>query len=401
MAVSLVSRGRRGAGEGSVYRSPDGRWRGVVDLGWVGGKRKRKYVTGSTQQEALTKLRRVQREVEVGVVVDDQVSVADFLGRWVSSTLPGSVASGTLDDYGDIVRLHLVPGLGSKRLAKLSVADVDGLWAAKREAGYKPNTVRIMRAVLRRALGQAEREGLVARNVAALSQAPRLSAPEGRALSVEQAAAFLDAARGDRLEVAFLLMLSYGLRRGEVLGLAWADLDVERRCLAVRQAVTLRKSTGLSGPAGGGGRVELSELKTRRSRRVLFLAETMLEALEDQRRRQAVLREEAGGAWAEHGLVFASSVGTPIDPDNFAKGFVRVAERAGLGHWHPHEARHSAASAMLAQGIPLEVVSEILGHSSIYITKDVYGHLTEGMKRDAAERMAAVLHIKPADPKAG
>jgi len=388
------SRGRRPSGDGSVYRSPDGRWRGVVDLGWVEGKRKRKYVTGSTQAEALAKMRRVQREVESGVVVDDQLTVGEFLVRWVATTLPGSVAGGTLDDYAQIVRLHLVPVLGKTRLAKLTVADVDALWAAKREAGYRANTIRIMRAVLRRGIGQAEREGLVTRNVAALSQAPRLSTPEGRALSVEQAGVLLEAARGDRLEAAYLLMLSYGLRRGEVLGLAWSDFDPARRTLGVRQAVTLRKSGRLDGGgyAGGApGRVELSELKTRRSRRVLFLTEGLVEALEGHARSQACQREAAGGAWVEHGLVFASSVGTPIDPDNFAKAFVRLAKDAGLGHWHPHEARHSAASVMLAQGVPLEVVSEVLGHSSIYITKDVYGHLSEGMKRDAAERMAAAL----------
>ena len=102
-------------------------------------------------------------------------------------------------------------------------------------------------------------------------------------------------------------------------------------------------------------------------------------------------RVAAGSLWQDRGLIFASQVGTPIDPDNFAKQFVRLCRAAGLGHWHPHEARHSAASVMLAQGVPLEVVSEVLGHSSISITKDVYGHLVEGAKRQAAERMAAAF----------
>lgn len=144
----------------------------------------------------------------------------------------------TLDDYVHMIRLHLDPGLGRrKRLARLTVSDVDALWAVKREAGYKPNTVRIMRAVLRRALAQAEREGLVSCNVAALSQPARLGQPNGRSLTVEQARKLLDAAKGDRLEAAFLLLLSYGLRRGELLGLAWAGLDPKRRTLEVRQAV--------------------------------------------------------------------------------------------------------------------------------------------------------------------
>lgn len=392
------TRGRRPAGDGSVYRTSDGRWRGVVDLGWDENGRRRKYVSGATQAEALERLRRAQRDANAGVVADDRLTVGAFLDRWVKTNLPGSVTGTTLDDYSHTVRLHLAPALGRKRLAQLAVADLDELWAAKRKAGYKPNSVRIMRAVLRRALAQAEREGLVARNVAALSSPPRVSQPEGRSLTVGQAEVLLDAAKGDRLEAAFLLLLSYGLRRGELLGLSWDDLDRERATLEVRRAVRRRKSARSDDgtyPGGAASRVEVAELKTRRSRRVLYLTAGVIEALDSHVARQAEERTEAGDLWVQSGLIFTSAVGTPIDPDNFAKAFVRLCESCGLGHWHPHEARHSAASVMLAQGVPLEVVSEVLGHSSISITKDVYGHLVEGAKRDAAERMAAALKRVP------
>ena len=395
----MASKGRRPAGDGSVYRTKDGRWRGVVDLGWHADGRRRKYVSGSTQAQALERLRRAQRDAEVGVVTDDRLTVGAFLNRWAEVNLPGAVTGTTLDDYRHTVRLHLSPQLGRKRLANLTVRDVDELWAAKRAAGYKPNSVRIMRAVLRRALAQAEREGLVSRNVAALSQPPRVPQPEGRSLSVDQARALLEAARGDRLEAAYILLLSYGLRRGELLGLCWDDLDRDRHTLEVRRAVRRRKSARLDDgtyPDGNGSRVELAELKTRRSRRVLYLTPGVVQALESHSSRQARERADAGPLWAGSGLIFTSLVGTPIDPDNFAKAFVRLCRSAGLGHWHPHEARHSAASVMLAQGVPLEVVSEVLGHSSIAITKDVYGHLAEGAKRAAAERMAAVLTTRGA-----
>jgi integrase len=394
VATADRKKGRRPAGDGSVYKTPDGRWRGVVDLGWVDGKRQRKYVSGATQAQALDKLRQAQRAAEAGVITDDRLTVARFLDRWVTVNLAGVVAGGTMDDYAHTVRLHLDPALGHKRLSQLTVADVDALWAKKRAAGYKPNSIRIMRAVLRRALAQAEREGLVSRNVAALSQPPRLSQPEGRSLSVEQAKTLLDAAEEDRLETGYLLLLSYGLRRGELLGLAWDEFDSSACTLAVRQAVRRRKSSRNEGgtyPGGAENRVELSELKTRRSRRVLFLTPGIAASLRSHAARQQDERLAAGALWREHGLIFTSQVGTPLDPDNFAKQFVRLCRSAGLGHWHPHEARHSAASVMLAQGVPLEVVSEVLGHSSIYITKDVYGHLVEGAKRDAAERLAAAF----------
>jgi integrase len=351
-------------------------------------------VAGATQSEALEKLRQAQRAAAAGVVTDDRITVGAFLERWLTVNLPGSVAGGTLDDYADTIRLHLAPALGKKRLSGLTVADVDRVWASKRAAGYKPNSIRIMRSVLRKALAQAEREGFVTRNVVALSQPPRVAQPEGRSLSIEQAKTLLDTAKGNRLEVAYLVLLSYGLRRGELLGLAWADLDAEAGKLAVRQAVTTRKShhRGSETDAGGSaGRIELGPLKTRRSRRVLFLTPGIVAALGEHAARQQDEREAAGELWVDHGLIFTSRIGTPIDPDNFAKRFVQLCKTAGLGHWHPHEARHSAASVMLAQGVPLEVVSEVLGHSSIYITKDVYGHLVEGAKRDAAERMAAAF----------
>jgi integrase len=394
MAMAERRRGRRPSGDGSVYKAADGRWRGSVDLGWVDGKRRRKYVAGATQSEALEKLRQAQRAAAAGVVTDDRITVGAFLERWLTVNLPGSVAGGTLDDYADTIRLHLAPALGKKRLSGLTVADVDRLWASKRVAGYKPNTIRIMRSVLRKALSQAEREGFVTRNVAALSQPPRVSQPEGRSLSIEQAKTLLDTAKGDRLEVAYLVLLSYGLRRGELLGLAWADFDAQAGTLGVRQAVTTRKSPRHrhgSGAGSGVSRIELSALKTRRSRRVLFLTPGIVAALGEHAARQEEEREAAGELWVDHGLIFTTRIGTPIDPDNFAKRFVQLCKTAGLGHWHPHEARHSAASVMLAQGVPLEVVSEVLGHSSIYITKDVYGHLVEGAKRDAAERMAAAF----------
>jgi integrase len=396
----VVEHGHGGAEEGPASRRRrerlQGRRRALarrrrprLDRRQAPAEVRRRRDPGARAREA----RQAQRAAAAGVVTDDRITVGAFLERWLTVNLPGSVAGGTLDDYADTIRLHLSPALGRKRLATLTVADVDGLWASKRKAGYKPNTIRIMRSVLRKALAQAEREGFVTRNVAALSQPPRVAQPEGRSLSIEQAKTLLDAAKGDRLEVAYLVLLSYGLRRGELLGLAWADFDPEPATLAVRQAVTTRKSPRHrdEGADGVVSRIELSALKTRRSRRVLFLTPGIVAALGEHAERQQAEREAAGELWVDHDLIFTSRIGTPIDPDNFAKRFVQLCKTAGLGHWHPHEARHSAASVMLAQGVPLEVVSEVLGHSSIYIPKDVYGHLVEGAKRDAAERMAAAF----------
>src|SRR5215471_14770710 len=163
---------RRGYGEDSVYKDGD-RWRGAISLGYnARGKRVRKKVSGRTRAETVEKLRKLRQQVDGGTVPDDRLTVKAFLNRWLAVNLPGTVAESTEDDYNDTVRLHLVPALGNRFLGKVTVVELDKLWRAKRQAGYSANSVRIMRAVLRRALGQAEREGLVTRNVAALSSPP-------------------------------------------------------------------------------------------------------------------------------------------------------------------------------------------------------------------------------------
>jgi integrase len=372
---------RRGRGEDSVYLDGD-RWRGAASLGYgPDGRRIRKKVSGATKGEVLRKLRDLRTELNAGMPVsDDRMTVGEFLDRWLTG-LPGKVSEKTVDSYADTVRLHITPSLGRKVLRRLTVSDVDQLLAWKRSAGYSANTVRIIRAVLRRALRQAERDGLVSRNAAALSSAPRVRGDEGRALSVDQAKALLDQVRGTRDEPLLTVMLAFGLR--------WSALDWDAATLKVTQAVKrVRNRTATSKRRT---HLIIGELKTARSRRALFLTPELVELLRRHRARLAEERIAIGPAWREHDLIFPIALGTPLDPDNVSHWFSRICRRAGLGHWHLHELRHSVASLMLAQGTDLYVISEVLGHSSVAITKDVYGHLVEGQKRAAAARMSEVL----------
>jgi integrase len=381
---------RRGRGESAVYKDGE-RWRGAISLGYdEQGRRVRKKVSGRTKAEVLGKLRDLQRQLEAGVPPpDDRITVGQFLDRWITVSLPGHVADSTLDDYSDTVRLHLRPALGRRPLTKLTVTELDALWKAKREQGYSANSVRIMRTVLRKALGQAEREGLLVRNVAALSSAPKVRAEPGKSLSVEQARLLLQAVAGHRHEALVLLMLTYGLRRGEALGSQVVDLDLDGGQLGLRAGV--KRVQVRDGKGERKTRLVVGDLKTARSRRTLFLTPPLVTALRRHLARQAQERLAAGSAWQDRALLFPSEAGTPLDPDNFSHWFTRLCKQAGLGHWHPHDLRHSGASLMLAQGVRLEVVSEILGHASIAITKDVYGHLVEGDKRRAAASLGAAL----------
>jgi integrase len=385
---------RRSTGEGAVYRRQDGRWEAKVDLGWDGPRRRRKSVYGATEAQVLAKLREAQRSAALGVVTDDRVTVTEWLDRWMTEVLPGRVGPSTLDNYRLIADKHIKPALGRKRLSKLTPDDVQRLLRSKETevrhkgedgradlVGYSVSTISRIRAVLAQAIRQAERWGIVTRNVATLTDGPKAIRNEARSLTIDEARALLTSSAGNRLEAAYVVMLSLGLRRGELLGLSWADVDLDLREVNIRRALPARRP---------GQPLELSNPKAGSQRRLL-IPDEVVAALRAHRSRQATERTRLGPAWTDSGLVFTTETGVPIDPRNFHRAMSTISRRAGLGHWHPHELRHSAASIMLAQGVPLEVVSEVLGHASIKMTKDVYGHLIGNQKREAADAMGTAL----------
>ncbi len=392
--MSGLASTRRGHGEDSVYLDKtSGRWCAVVSVGRTAtGRRDRRKVTAKTKAEVLVKLRELRRRIENGAPTDTRLTVGAYLDRWAAG-LDVKVRPNTADQYRITIRCHLRPALGAKTLSKLTAIDCDALWAAKLAEGSSANTVRLMRAVLRRALRDAERDGLVMRNVAALSDPPRLAPPAGRSLSVEQARKLLGAASGHRLEASYVLAVAYGLRRGELLGLAWSDVDLDAGTLWIHQQLTTRKAPqAADGTRSHRGVLELSELKTgSRGRRTLDLTPEFIDVLRSHRARQAAERLEAGANWADSGLVFTTDLGEPIQPSVLSHAFAKLAKRAGLGDWHLHETRHTAASIMLAMGTKLEIVSRVLGHSSVTVTADVYAHLLGGEKKAAAEVMAKAL----------
>lgn len=375
--------GRRGHGEGSVYqRAEDGRWTGSVNLGCdESGHRRRKVVYGKTQAEAIRKLRAVQRQVDDGLPTpDDRVTVNELLDRWFADVLRHQVAPTAFDNYRAVAQHHIRPTLGRKRLSKLTAGDIDALMSLKLDAGYSVSTVRRIRAVLSQALRQGERWGLVVRNVASLTRGPREKRKEGRSLSLEEAGRLINEFERHRLGALYMTMFGLGLRRGEALGLKWTDIAWDERTLSVRRALKREN-----------GSLVLGDVKTSGSRRVLTMPEQVTHALRSHRARQAAERLAAGDVWQDSGMVFTTQLGTPLDPRNIYRDFVAVAQRAGIGRWHPHELRHSAASIMLAQGVPIEVVSNVLGHSSIRMTADVYGHIQQSQRAAAADAMTKAI----------
>ena len=292
------------------------------------------------------------------------MKVATFLEEWLSATVePNCLSVNTADSYRRIVRQHLVPALGKKRLRDLSVLDVDQLLAAKYDAGYSGSTVQRIRMTLIKALRHAERRDLVARNVAALTDLRRMTPKEGRSLTPEQAAKLLAVAPTDRLGITVELGLYLGLRPGEVLGLQWSDIDFKEGTLCVRRSLKREQN-----------KLRFGEPKTPGSRRVLAMPDPLETALQRHRDQQNADRERAGEMWFDFDLVVATEVGTPVDPSNARRSLDNLCNKAGIGHWNPNAMRHSFASLMSLRGAPMEEVADAMGHVDTRMTSRVYRH---------------------------
>src|SRR5664279_3610817 len=377
----MSSRGRRSKGEGTVYKRPDGTWVAQVDLGWVGGRRRRRTVYAKTERAVLAKRDEVRAQITKGVdLTAPPKTLTQWLTEWLT-TVKSSDGTGpaTIARYDQITRVHLIPQLGTVKLAALTPRHVQSL-LLKLQGVAAPATIVKVHGVLRNALADAERMDLVSRNVAKAVRPPRLSRTERRSLTPAEAGTLLSHLKGDRLEAVFIVALSTGLRRGEVLGLRWQDVDLEGRVLFVRQALQ-RVDRAL----------KMVPPKTHRSSRPIPLPQFAVTAFSQQKVRQANDRRLVGRAWEDGGLVFTTEIGTPLEPRNVNRRFYAARSAAGLEWVRLHDLRHAFATVLLDQGEGLRTVMDLLGHSTIRLTADTYGHVLPSRARKAADVIDKVL----------
>lgn len=372
---------RRGPNEGTIYQRQDGRWTAGVTVGYGGSRRIRKFVTGRSRREVAEKLEALLKARRENLPIPDQrQKLGPFLRHWLDEVARPTLRASTYDSYDDIVRLHLIPDLGRISVAKLAAPDVQRFLNAKLASGLSPRRVQYLHAVLRRALVTAERWGIASRNVAKLVDPPRVPRHEIKPLTPVQARQLIDAAAGDRLQALYVTALATGLRQGELLALRWDDVDLEERQVRVRHTL-----------ARVNGTLVLLEPKTERSRRTVILPDVVVTALRAHRTRQRMERLVAGSRWADSGHVFATTIGTPIEAAAVTRAFHRALARADLPHNRFHDLRHAAATFLLAQGFGLEDVKNLLGHSSIVLTSNTYGHVLAERQEQIATGMDALL----------
>jgi integrase len=299
------------------------------------------------------------------------LTLGAYLRGWLVDVRP-KLAPATWRKHESVVRVHLIPALGSRRLPALSVGEVRQYL---NEAKLDPQSVRHHRGTLRRALADALRDGLITRNVAALAEPPRMSKPERTILTAVQVRRLIDGTREDRLHAYWTLAVTTGMREAEMLALTWENIDLDAATVTV--AATLHRVDG---------EWKTRDPKTEKSRRTIPLTPVAIDALRLHRIRQ--LEEQAEkGVMGKAGLVFATSRGQPLHGSNLSKLLYANLDRLGLPRVTVHDLRHSAATVLFAAGVPLPVISDILGHSTIRVTADLYRHRVPELSLDAARRM--------------
>jgi len=374
--------GKRANSEGTIRKRADGRWEARLLL--EDGTRHSLY--GKTQQEAARRLAQARRDREQGIVPStDRQTVAEFLASWLETVKRHAVEPSSYVRARQDVRVHLIPALDNHQLAKLAPQHVQALYARMLADGYASATVRHVHMTLHDALSHAVKLSLAPRNVADLATPPRREQAEMAVLSAEQARALLEGAMGDRLEALLVLALATGMREGELIALRWRDVDLEAGTVQVLR--TLKKTP--QGRAFG-------KAKSARSRRLIALPAMATDVLRRHRTRQLEERRQLGEAWENHDLVFCNEGGGRLSLGTFDRRkprgwFTTLLNRAAITPVRFHDLRHTAATLLLAQGVNVKVVSEMLGHSSVAITLTLYGHVLPHMQRDAAAAMNRLL----------
>ena len=377
---------KRANGEHSIYQRKDGKWcAAIVCDDPVTGRRNRTVLYGRTRTEVRVKLRAASERAEAGAPVrDSKASMAEWLVQWRSTMLAASnCKASTKELYKTLCIHHLEPApFGAIRLDRLRPSDIDALILALNDKDLSDATVQRVFTVLRVALSGAVRDGLIARNPASAVRQPSVARKEARHLSAAEVTSLLDAARNSRYHSMLALIAATGLRRGEAAALRWQDLDFRARTLQVRGTL-----------ARVAGKLAVTEPKTAKSRRTLPLSPSVVALLKAHRKRQAAERLAAGSAWTDTEHVFTTESGTTVEPQNILRAVKTAASEAGLKDVGVHTLRHSAATMWLENGVHLKAVSELLGHASIAITADIYGHLSAEAARGAMAALSDAIGI--------
>ncbi len=375
---------RSAYGESSIHRDAAGRWHGYVSMGLKReGQRDRRHVSAAKRAEVVPKVRALEHQRDSGVVhaAGRAPTVAEWLGHWLDTIAIRKVRASTLQGYRGKVNSRIIPAVGHHRLDRLQPEHLEAWYIELADEGLASSTILQLHRILSRALKVAMQRGKIARNVCSLVDAPSLRRDEVVPFSTTEARALLATARGLRNEARWSVALALGLRQGEALALRWEDIDLDSGTLTVKRSMQRLVGKGLV----------FDEPKSRAGRRAIMLPNGLRDALRAHRAAQLEERLAAGSEWQENGLLFAQVNGRPIDPGSDWKSWKALLALAGVRDARLHDARHTAATLLLQQGVPARVAMQILGHSQISLTLGTYSHVVPELAQEAADRIDRVL----------
>ncbi|MEX1248668.1 MAG: site-specific integrase [Anaerolineales bacterium] len=360
--------------EGTIYQRPNGKWRAQILLN--GG---RLSVTADTRSEAQAWLRATRNQIESGLTLRGaKTTYGEFLTEWLE-TAKQRLTIGTHYSYSQLAKKYIRPALGKIKLRELNPSVIQRFYNQKVAEGVGLRTVQKAHTVIHASLNAALKMGLIGRNPDDATQPPKPTHREMRFFNQAEVKRLLQTAKRleDRNFALYFIAIVTGMRQGELLGLKWENVDLEKGILNVKFSLTRLP----------GGSLKRQKPKTKSSERSVKLGKDSIAVLKEQRQRLQREAERSNGYWQETGHVFASSVGTPIDPTNLTRQFNHFLKVAGLTKVRFHDLRHTAASLMLNNGVDVLVASRRLGHAKPSITLDVYGHLIPSVQAEAADVM--------------
>lgn len=367
---------------GSIHRRGDvwiAYWRTETSEG-----RKQHTKSFRTKKEAQQFLTDTMAAIRGGVFSEPtKVTLGEFLlERWLP-TKKMAVRVSTYASYRGLVERHVIPALGHVQIQQLTADRLDRFYADLVAHGLATKTIRNIHVLLHRALTDAVRKSLVPRNVADASDPPKLNRADREEMKTwtpEQLREFFAGIATHRLAAAYILAATTGMRRGEVLGVRWRDIDFKARRLHVQQTVLTVEY-----------QIIIGRPKTLRGERKIALDDQTIQVLQSHRAAQRREKQLLGDGYQDHGLVFAREDGTPVHPDYFSQTFDRTVKRLGLPKIRLHDLRHTHATLGLAAGVHVKVISDRLGHATTSFTQDVYMHAIPAVEEDAADQIAHIV----------
>lgn len=393
---------KRGHGEGSIYQRKDGTWAGVSRYeDPETGEKKKHFVYGKTRSDVAKKKKDWEDELKKGILPSKgKITVSEWLDTWLETYKKNSVRANTYEDYQRIVEGHLKPEIGKIMLKDLRAEQIQKMLNKKYESGnlnnsnaLSPRRIECIYVTIHSALDQAVKNQLIIRNVCDSVTKPKKIKHEFIPWTTEQTNKFLSSVKDSRLFPIYLTEWGTGLRRSELLGLQWPDIDFKKGTLTVKRSLTRSK-----------GGCKFGEPKTPKSRRIIPLPDQLLKELKSWKAKQAMEKMNWNNLYANIepekrpvfnplNMVFCDEAGRPMNPDFVSRSFKVDLEKAKLPEIRFHDLRHGHATMLLELGEDIKVISERLGHSSITMTADTYSHVREKMQKEASIKLEQVLNL--------